>query len=527
MQNKVPVLFDVNAAYGRAATGENDCPAIADRLAHMNRLGISRALVWNVESTQNHALSSNDRLLADIARTPGARGRIYPALTVSGLMAYEQDGIRTLKRQMAAGGTRALRFYNALNVQSLRQLPPVMRALSPLKPLLIVPHGMPVEDLLDFAGRHPAVPVILTETMWPGAIKIFELLRRCKNFYLDISWFHTWAGIELAVRHFGARRVVFGMGHLSHNGAAIAALARAGISDADRQLIAHGNLDRLLGLKTSAMAGGDPAKKLWRRMLAGGALGVDCIDAHAHLGPSAGYVLELQTEDLQIPAGKKMMDSLGVKLMIHSGFQALLGDPVAGNDLLARKLQPHAGHYAAYVAFNPLYADELAGRFDGYFRNPLFVGFKTLCDYWRVPITDKRFAPMWQYANRRRLPVLNHTWNGNFDTPAMFDALAKKYPQVSFLLAHSGGGAPGRAEAEILGKRRKNVFLEWCGSFCCKRSWNDTLAAVGARKVVFGTDAMAHDTCWELGRLLSLDAPDRVIQPILGANMRAIMARRR
>ena len=46
--HKVPVLFDVNSVFGRAAAGVNDCPAMADRLAHMNRLGISRALVWNV-----------------------------------------------------------------------------------------------------------------------------------------------------------------------------------------------------------------------------------------------------------------------------------------------------------------------------------------------------------------------------------------------------------------------------------------------------------------------------------------------
>lgn len=525
--HKVPVLFDVNAVFGRAAAGVNDCPSMAGRLAHMDRLGISRALVWNVESTQNHALSSNDHLLEAIARTPGARGRIYPALTVSGLMAYERDGIATLKRQMAAGGTRALRYVNALNVLSLRQLTPVMRALRPMQPLLIVNHGLPVEDLLEFGRRHPYVPVILTDVIWGAAIKVLDCMRQCRNFYLDVSWFHTWAGIELAVRHFGARRVVFGTGYRAHNGAAMAALARANISEADRQLIAHGNLDRLTGLKTTAMAAGDTDKIFWRRCLAGEPLGVDCIDAHAHLGPSAGYVLEMQDEDRQIPAGKKTMDALGIKLMIHSGLQALLGDPVAGNDLLARKLQAHAGHYAAYVAFNPLYAGELAGRFDAYFRNPLFIGFKTLCSYWRVPITDKRFTPMWQYANRHRLPVLSHSWSAEYDSPAKFEALAEKYPQVTFLIGHSGGGEPGRAEAEIVGKKYKNVYLEWCGSFCCRRSWNDTLAAVGPRKVVFGTDAMAHDTHWELGRLLSLDVPDRVLQPILGANMRGILARRR
>lgn len=529
MANKVPVLFDVNGSFGREAAGANDCPGMADRLAHLNRLGISRSLVWNVECSQNHALSSNDHTLAAIAGTGGARGRIYPALTVSGLMLYERDGVKTLKRQMEAGQTRALKFYNVFGRLSLSQISPVISFVRGLKPFVLLKDGAaPQDDILDFTARFPEVPVVITDVMWGSAIIAFDLMRQRKNIMLDISWFHTWDGIELAVSHFGAKRILFGTGYRCHNGAAIAALARAQIGESDRRLIAHGNLDRLMGMKTTApvsAAGTDHV--FWRRCLAGEQLGADCIDAHGHLGPSAGYVLEIQDEDGQIAAGKKVMDSLGMKLMVLSGLQALLGDPLFGNDLLAAKLRGHASHFAAYVVFNPFYADELVRHFESYFRNPLFVGFKTLCSYWKTPITDKRFEPMWRYANRHHLPVLNHSWGSDFDSPVMFDALAKKYPNVSFLLGHGGGSDKGRAEAEEMGKKHANVYLEWCGSFCTPRSWNDTLAIVGPRKVVFGTDAMAHGIYWELGRLLSLDVPDSVIRPILGENMRRILASRR
>jgi hypothetical protein len=37
----------------------------------------------------------------------------------------------------------------------------------------------------------------------------------------------------------------------------------------------------------------------------------------------------------------------------------------------------------------------------------------------------------------------------------------------------------------------------------------------------------AHGIDWELGRLLSLDVADEVLVPILGANMRRILTRRR
>jgi len=68
------------------------------------------------------------------------------------------------------------------------------------------------------------------------------------------------------------------------------------------------------------------------------------------------------------------------------------------------------------------------------------------------------------------------------------------------------------------------VYLEWCGSFCSSIPWEETLRAVGPRRVVFGTDAMVHDFNWELGRLLSLEVPDGTLTAILGANMRRILA---
>lgn len=109
----------------------------------------------------------------------------------------------------------------------------------------------------------------------------------------------------------------------------------------------------------------------------------------------------------------------------------------------------------------------------------------------------------------------------------MIDGLAKWYPNVAFILGHSGGTCQGREEAEQMGEKHRYVYLEWCGSFCSAHSWINIINIVGPRKIVFGTDAMPHSIYWELGRLLSLDVPDSVIRPILGENMRRILAQRR
>lgn len=528
--HKAPVLIDVNASFGKSATGASEFPAIRDRLEFMDRLGISTALVWNTESLQNHALSSNQKLIDEIARTPQAGGRIIPALTVSGLMQYERDGIRTLQRQMIAGETRALRFVSVFKRLTLCQLEPVIREIAGLKPFIIMRHDeSTVQDILEFTDMFPKIPVVLTEVMWGPCVVVFDLMRRRKNILVDNSWLHSNGAVEQVVEHFGAERLLFGTGYKSHGGAAIAQLARAGITEKERQLIMHGNLERLLALKGEAKAApvtaAKPSGSLWGRCLAGKALGVDIVDAHFHLGPSAGYVLKDQEELSQVRPALKVMDALGIQTVLVSGMQAILGEPVQGNNLLEKVLLPHAGRFKGYLGFNPFYADTLVENFDRYFAGPFFVGFKTLCSYWGVKTNDPRFKPMWAYANRHRLPILNHTWSK--DDVGLLQDVARKYPQAHFLLGHSGGTEEGRREAESIVPKNPNIYLEWCGSFCNTVAWEQTLQKVSPRQVIYGTDAMAHDIYWEIGRLLSLDVPDKILIPILGQNMRRILALRR
>jgi predicted TIM-barrel fold metal-dependent hydrolase len=520
-------VFDANGSFGNPATSAPDCATAAVRLAHMDRLGVARSLAWNVEATQGNPLAANRRLLDEIARTPGAAGRLVPALVVSGLIAYERDGIERFTAQMEEGRTRALRFVNVGGRLTLGQCAPVVQAVRHVKPFILVKWGeTPVCDILDFAALFPDVPLVLTDLLWVCGIGAFDAMRRRPNVLMETSWWHSWAGVELAVKHFGAERVLFGTGYRSHNSAAIAALVRAEISAEQRALIAHGNLDRLTGSSTESRAARSSGNRLWQRLIAGEPLGLDVVDAHAHLGPWAGFVLENQEERAQIPAVLRVMDQLGERMMIFSGLQALYGSPVEGNESVRGLIKPHAGRLAMYAAFNPFYAADLLPRLDAWFADPQVVGFKLLCGYWRVPVTDPRFEPMWEYANRHRLPVLMHSWNGEMDSPAMARGIVSRHRDFTLLLAHAGGGDEGRREAEAMAQEFPNVVLETCGSFCTTRRWEDTLKSVPVSQVVYGTDAAAHDIHWELGRILSLDVPEKVLVPILGQNMRRILARR-
>ena len=195
----ISAYFDVNASFGNPAGGVPEFPTCASRLAHMDRLGISRALVWNVEAGQHHSLSANRRLLDEMASTPGAQGRIVPELVVSGLIAYEQDGIRKLVDQMQEGNTRALRFVNVFGLLTLAQCEPVIRAVQHLNPFIVMNGGeADTQDILDFTAIFPEMPLILANLSWVKGIETFDLMRRRQNVLMENSVWHSWGGVPLA-----------------------------------------------------------------------------------------------------------------------------------------------------------------------------------------------------------------------------------------------------------------------------------------------------------------------------------------
>jgi len=530
-----PPLFDANGPVGYGATAPPEFPTCADLLRHMDRLGIPRALVWSVQARDHHPATGNARLLAEVQATDPKGERLVPSLVIAPSMLHEPRSVDELIAAMRTHKIRALRVFPGTLRHKLRHLQPLLKKVARFHPVLFVSvrEVADDQDLLALAESFPQIPLVCMHAMW-GQIfnfSLLDLMRRRPNLLTDTSWVHTRGTIALVAREFGTERLVFATGGKAHNGAAVAALMHANITDAQRAAIAHGNLERLLGLRATRAAA--PAirtsrdETLWAKFRRGELLGVNIIDAHGHLGTTGFWPLpEREIED-QVAAALPEMDRLGIRTIIVSGEDALFADPLEGNAKLEEKAGRHGERIRGYFGFNPYYADRLAPRLDEFFTRPFFVGFKFLCSYWRTPVTDRRFEPALRYAQEHHLPILLHTWDGPFDSPAMLRDIVRAYPDAIFLLGHSGGGDKGRLEAEELALANRNVYLEWCGSFTSRIPWEETLVRVSAERVVFGTDAVFHDFAWELGRFLSLDLPAESLLPVLGENMRGILARRR
>ena len=93
--------------------------------------------------------------------------------------------------------------------------------------------------------------------------------------------------------------------------------------------------------------------------------------------------------------------------------------------------------------------------------NPdLHVGFKFLCDYYNIPLSDERHQPFFEYADKNRLHVLSHTWGGSrFNGPEEAEKVLEKYHNLVLIAGHSFFGDWDKAVALV--KRYPNLYLEF------------------------------------------------------------------
>lgn len=524
--SNIPSLFNVNASIGCSTTShlKPSFRSADDLLKHMNRLGVERSLVWCMPDIWDTNLNRNEEMLMEIDSIPQAAQRLIPAYSVTPLAAYVPKCVEGLKKSMASGRVKAIRIVLGGAQDRLSPIEPLIREVSQYKPVILInskePHSN--DDFLAFLEKFPELPMVYLLGLWPDMGAMFDMLHRRDNLYLDTSWLVMPGFCEQVVEKYGAEKLIYGFGLKSNNGASLAQLMHAKISDSDRELIGHKNLERLLGIKeldstiAAKIKPGGERKNLYAKLLRGETLEAGIIDSHAHMEYSE------EISDLY-----KNMKKLGIDTLIASGWQALASNPVKGNLDLSKNSRQYGGQLLGYLTYNPEFSSELLPRLDEFFADPFFVGIKILNSYWRIKITDPVMDPVWEYADRHNLPILVHTWDGDYNSPAMLKDIVKKYKNAIFILGHSGGLDGGRTEAEELAEENPNVILEFCGSFLSNILWEDTVKRLGNKKILFGTDATAHTLEFELGRFLSMDLPDETLIPMLGENMWNIMAMRK
>jgi uncharacterized protein len=230
---------------------------------------------------------------------------------------------------------------------------------------------------------------------------------------------------------------------------------------------------------------------------------IPVFDAHSHFGKWAGY------EAIELDDYLAEMDRLGVGLMAVSGLLALSGDMRRGNDQVAEALRRHPGRFVGYVHVNPRFPEIVMPELERCFAVPGFRGIKVY--QVGIPYDDPLFEPVWSFARERGVPVLAHTWGGSLTG---LDHAAQTHPEVSFMAAHAGSDLAYRAYIDAAMKS-DNLYLDLTYSRDHVNLIECFVESVGARKIVWGSDAPLFSMAQQISKVLFAQISDEDKKMIL------------
>jgi hypothetical protein len=157
-------------------------------------------------------------------------------------------------------------------------------------------------------------------------------------------------------------------------------------------------------------------------------------------------------------------------------------DFAMGNREIHAVCQRHPDRFCGYAFVNPLFEQGSLDEIDRCINDYGFIGCKFHTSYNLIAYHDPRYDPLFDRVRELRVPVLFHTWGGGDDIARA----AARHPDITMIAGHTGGYDWDRGC--IVGTEHPNVYLDPASS-CSERGMIEAaVAAVGAERVIFGTD---------------------------------------
>ena len=262
---------------------------------------------------------------------------------------------------------------------------------------------------------------------------------------------------------------------------------------------------------------GSIAKRFWET----GNPGFPIYDMHGHMGPHGQIFFKIHNEET-ITAHMKRA---GVKRVVFSHHYALFS-PDYSNAEVVESARRCPEHLRVYVSINPNHPKNVLRDlelFDSW--RPCAIGFKFLSSYHAAKISDKCCDPVFEFANKHKLPILFHTWGG--DQYASIDMMIKRsqdYPNATFLAGHSyreDWEGIKRIEKESSG----NVYYELTSIPGTNGIIEKLVDTVGSKKIVYGTDMPWFDEFQGIGGVIAAKISDDDIQNILQRNVERFLGK--
>jgi uncharacterized protein len=247
------------------------------------------------------------------------------------------------------------------------------------------------------------------------------------------------------------------------------------------------------------------------------------IDVHAHFLHTAGIRADwAERNESRLRAGRKIGITCHVASILGSWgrtsptYFPSSADVTAGNDALMALVREHGGLIQGYACVNPNYTGHALGEIERCLEGGM-IGIKLAASR---RADDPLLDPIADAARRHRVPILQHIWqHRRRDWPGQeasdaveLGALARRHPDVRFILAHIGGGGDWLHSLHAV-RPLANVFVDLSGSGVDGGMLEACVDAVGTGRLLWGAD-ITLDTGWAklryLERLLPAEELDAV-----------------
>jgi predicted TIM-barrel fold metal-dependent hydrolase len=382
-----------------------------------------------------------------------------------------------------------------------------------------------LSDLDAILAAFPNLKVLLQGSRWESTRFTYPLMKKHPHLHLDLSAHQGNHAIELFTEWYGADRILLGTGALEKSpGAAKAFIDYCTLKDAEKQKIAAGNIVRLAKLTATPPPYRKRKSSDWILERAKEGKPLDnmlVIDAHAHMShDGAGGV-----GFIHLPYGdaKSMVERaklMGIQKMCVSGFLAVWVDYDEGNDIVWDAMKRYPRFYCGYAALQPQYVKDWKKELHKVHRKYRMGGMKPYHPRTNLPYNDLLWAPWFEYGNRINAYALIHP---SPNVVAEVNDIAPKYPNIAFIIAHSGASFADARKGIEMAQKNPNVYLEITLTSVTYRVIEFMVEHIGADRVLFGTDQPMRDPIPQFGWMAYSHCTPAQKKKMFGLNMQRIL----
>jgi predicted TIM-barrel fold metal-dependent hydrolase len=530
---KTPEIFDCWTAYGPHPAKDPDARWTLDHLRDdLELYGITRALVRHAQGLHYDPMFINMRLCRELAPY---RDRLVPCWSVMPHQAGDFPAPDELAAHLDEHDIRAVTLTPATHGYPVHGdvLGPLAALLNRRRTCILISIGElggDYENAVRFCGLFGDCPVVITEASWAMWRLMVAIMDACPNVHVEFSALQANRAVEWFSERYGIERVLFGSGLLDRSAGAARGFVDWSLLDRDRvSAFAGGNLAGLLGLgPAEAVCTPEPLDAIVEEAAAGAALSIPVLDAHCHVlddglnGAGNRYVM-IQGDSLNMLELARRMGVDATAMMSWSGTVSM--DVQAGNELIEQVVSRSPDEILGLSSTDPTHQtqEEIAATCEYYHGK---CGFRGLKPYTRncVPYNDARYNVYWEYANRHRLYGLLHTAPQVGGVKAV-DDLAGRFPDVTFLVAHTGGSWSLARQVAEIGRQHPNVVAELTYTAACNGIIEWLCEQLGPDRVLFGTDAPMRDPRPQLGWCVYTRLSEADKRRVLGGNFAEILMR--